>query len=99
MEKLCLDLLAHRASSRAARAEPGTCEPALTDRACQVFGLAAQEAHRFGKEAVGTEHLLLGLVLVGRGPAADALFGAGVTVDGVRGEILRAARPTMLGRP
>ena len=98
-ERLCLDLLAHTAASRLARAEAGAAMPTLSDRACQVFALAAQEAHRFGKEAVGTEHLLLGLVLVGRGPAAAILFGEGVTVERVRDEVLRAARPAAQGRP
>jgi hypothetical protein len=61
----------------------------LTDRARQTLSLAAQEAHRFDKVTVGTDHLLLGLVLMGTGAAASTLFQAGATVDGIRGEIMR----------
>ena len=61
----------------------------LTERARQVFVLAMQEAHRFDKTSVGTEHILLGLVLMGTGAAASALFREGVTVDGIRAELLR----------
>lgn len=65
---------------------------ALTDYADQVLALAAQEAHRFDGTAIGTEHLLLGLVLVGKGRAAAVLFGEGVTVDGIRSEIIKAKK-------
>ena len=61
----------------------------LTDRAQQVVDLAAQEAHRFDSDCIGTEHLLLGLVLKGTGPAAHVLFGQGVTADRVRQAILQ----------
>ncbi len=64
--------------------------PPLTDRARQVFPLAAQEARRFGKSSVGTDHLLLGLVLMGFGAAASVLLQQGVTVDALRAEILKA---------
>ena len=67
--------------------------PALTEGAQQVFTLASQEAHRFDRAFIGTEHLLLGLVLVGKGKAAAVLFGEGVTVDGIRNEILKSKRP------
>lgn len=62
----------------------------LTDRARQALGLAAQEAHRFDKSFVGTDHLLLGLVLTGRGAATDALFREGVTVEQLRSEVLKS---------
>jgi hypothetical protein len=61
---------------------------AFAEGARQVFVLAAQEAHRFGKGCVGTEHLLLGLVLMGKGRAASVLYAAGVTADGVRALIV-----------
>jgi hypothetical protein len=63
----------------------------LTERARAVFSLAAQEAHRFNRPTVGSEHLLLGLVLMGTGEAASALFREGATVDGIRGEILKTS--------
>lgn len=68
---------------------------ALTDRANQVLALAAQEAHRFDKASVGTEHLLLGLVLVGKGKAAAVLLGEGVTVDGIRDQIIKAKKAAL----
>jgi hypothetical protein len=61
----------------------------LTSRADQAFACAVQEARRFGKASVGTDHLLLGLVLMGTGAAAISLFQEGVTVDGIRGEIIK----------
>jgi ATP-dependent Clp protease ATP-binding subunit ClpA len=69
-------------------APAATASLVLTDRAREALGLAAQEARRFDSPYVGTEHLLLGLVLKGTGPAAAALFGSGVTLDGVREEVL-----------
>ena len=54
--------------------------------------MAEIEARRFGKTFVGTEHLLLGLLLVGTGPAASALFRAGLTVEALRRELAEKAR-------
>ncbi len=64
----------------------------LTPRAGQVLAMAEIEAHRFGKTFIGTEHLLLGLLLVGTGPAASALFQSGLTVDALRREIILPSR-------
>lgn len=99
-EKVHLELLGRMASCRKFTKQPrqtpnialqAKAEPlALTERASQVLALAAQEAHRFDKACVGTEHLLLGLVLMGKGMAAAVLFGEGVTVDGIRSEIIKA---------
>lgn len=63
--------------------------PALTEGAQQVFTLAAQEAHRFEKSSVGTEHLLLGLLLMGKGKAASVLLQSGITVAEIHAEIIR----------
>ncbi len=65
---------------------------AFAEGARQVFVLAAQEAHRFDKGCVGTEHLLLGLVLMGKGRAASVLYAAGVTADGVRALIVEEGK-------
>lgn len=70
--------------------KPG--QPAFTPRARQVLVMAEMEAHRFDKSFVGTEHLLLGLLLIGTGPAASTLFEAGMTVDGLRREVLAAGK-------
>lgn len=101
-EKVHLELLGRMASCRKLTKPPrrtpdaarrAQASPlALTERADQVLALAAQEAHRFDKTLVGTEHLLLGLVLVGKGTAAVVLFGEGVTVDGIRSEIIKAKK-------
>jgi hypothetical protein len=89
-EKVHLELLGQMEPRRkVTKTKAG--QPALTERADQVLALAAQEAHRFDKACVGTEHLLLGLVLVGKGKAAAVLFGEGVTVDGIR-EIIKAKK-------
>ena len=79
--------------------ERGTQPLALTDRAQQVIDLAAQEAHRFDRVAIGTEHLMLGLMLMGRGPAAAVLFGEGITVERVRDEIIYAKNSPHLEKP
>ena len=59
----------------------------LTSKAKEAIRLATLEANRFGKNAVGTEHLLLGLALKGNGAAAHALYRQGVTADLVRSTI------------
>jgi ATP-dependent Clp protease ATP-binding subunit ClpC len=61
----------------------------FTERARGVV-VAAQEAARgFSHEAVGTEHLLLGLVRDPDGLGARALQSFGVTVERVSAELLR----------
>ena len=65
----------------------GLTAAALTPRAGQVLAMAEIEAHRFGKTFVGTEHLLLGLLLIGTGPAASLLFQSGLSVDTLRREL------------
>ena len=70
-----------------AAGEPEDAAPGLTPRAGQVLAMAEIEARRFGKTFVGTEHLLLGLLLVGTGPAASVLFQSGLTVDALRREL------------
>ncbi len=71
-----------------ARGEQGEeAVPGLTPRAGQVLAMAEIEARRFGKTFVGTEHLLLGLLLVGTGPAASVLFQSGLSVDTLRREL------------
>ncbi len=45
----------------------------FTDRARRVVVLAQEEARLLNHNYIGTEHLLLGLVEAGEGPAAGAL--------------------------
>ena len=65
---------------------------AFTPRARQALAMAEIEAHRFSKTFIGTEHLLLGLLLTGTGPAASALFSSGMTVDAIRHEVMASGK-------
>ena len=51
----------------------------FTERARQALTLAQEAAASFGHSYIGSEHLLLGLLREGGGPAAKALTAAGVT--------------------
>nr|WP_302656901.1 ATP-dependent Clp protease ATP-binding subunit [uncultured Agathobaculum sp.] len=51
----------------------------FTERARQALTLAQEAAGSFGHSYIGSEHLLLGLLREGGGPAAKALAAAGVT--------------------
>ena len=78
------------------RDSPAPCgglADALTERGEQVRTYASQEAHRFGSSCVGTEHLLLGLLLRGDSVAAHVLFQEGIHVDRVRQYLLADCAP------
>jgi ATP-dependent Clp protease ATP-binding subunit ClpC len=59
----------------------------FTPRAQQVLALARQEADRFSHNFVGTEHLLLGLVRLGQGGAANVLQKRGISSENLRIEV------------
>jgi hypothetical protein len=59
----------------------------FTERARKVLRLAQEEAQRLGHTAIGTEHLLLGLVREGDGVAAKVLTNLSVELDQVRREV------------
>ena len=59
----------------------------FTPRAQKVLELARKEAQRFKHNVVGTEHLLLGLIVLGQGVAANVLLKQGVGLGSVRTEI------------
>jgi ATP-dependent Clp protease ATP-binding subunit ClpA len=61
----------------------------FTDRARMVMGLARQEAERLHHDAIGTEHLLLGLVEEGSGVAASVLKSLDVDAQAARAEVER----------
>jgi ATP-dependent Clp protease ATP-binding subunit ClpC len=63
--------------------------PLLNDRARHVLELATDEAHGFGHNYVGTEHLLLGLLVEEEGAASRYLVDRGVELDDVRRTIER----------
>lgn len=59
----------------------------FTERARKVLGLARQEAQKFNHEYIGTEHILLGLILEGSGVAATVLRNMDVDLRKIRIEI------------
>ncbi|MDD2555785.1 MAG: ATP-dependent Clp protease ATP-binding subunit [Syntrophaceticus sp.] len=65
----------------------------FTERAQKVLFLARDEARRLGHSAVGTEHLLLGLLREGEGIAARSLQALGVNLDKVRQEVEKIVSP------
>ena len=64
----------------------------FTDRARKVMALANQEAHRLNHEAVGPEHLLLGLVKEGSGVGANVLKNLDADLRKVRIEVEKRVR-------
>ncbi len=59
----------------------------FTGRARRVVVLAQEEARRLHHDHIGTEHVLLGLLAEGEGIGAQALVGAGITLDAARAEV------------
>src|SRR5258705_1782828 len=68
---------------------PVVGEVGLTPRAKRVIELAIDEARRFGRNYIGTEHLLLGLVREGEGTAGGVLESLAVTLEKARHEVIR----------
>jgi hypothetical protein len=60
-----------------------------TSRVKKVIEASFEEARTMGDSYVGTEHLLLGLLIEGEGIAAHVLEDLGATLPKVRSEILR----------
>jgi ATP-dependent Clp protease ATP-binding subunit ClpA len=60
-----------------------------TSRVKKVIEISFEEARRMGHNDVGTEHLLLGLMIEGEGVAVHVLRDLGVQLDTVRDEIQR----------
>jgi len=59
----------------------------FTERASRALLLAQEEARRLNHDYVGTEHILLGLVRLGEGVAADVLQNLGIDLERVRIEV------------
>ncbi len=70
------------------RIMPG--EIGLTPRAKKVIELAVEEARRLKHSYIGTEHILLGLLLEGDGIAVGVLENLNVNLESVRIETLKA---------
>jgi ATP-dependent Clp protease ATP-binding subunit ClpC len=67
---------------------PGQHIP-FTPQAKKVLELALRESVQLGHDYIGTEHLLLGLVREGEGPAAQVLQQRGIELNMVRQEVIR----------
>ncbi len=65
----------------------------FTERAKKVIILARQEAGRLNHDYIGTEHLLLGLVKVGGGVAAEVLESLGLSLQKIRLEVEKMVQP------
>ncbi len=61
----------------------------FTERARQVVVLAQEEARTLKHNYIGTEHILLGLLREEEGLAARVLEGLEITVEEVRGQVIR----------
>ena len=61
----------------------------FTPRAKRVLELSLEEARQLGHNYIGTEHLLLGLILEGEGVAARVLENLGVDLAKVRTQVIR----------
>ena len=59
----------------------------FTERTRRVLVYAQREAKRFNHDYVGPEHILLGLVRLGEGVAADVLQSMGIDLKKIRIEV------------
>lgn len=59
----------------------------FTEKAQKVLVLARDEAKRMGHQVIGTEHILLGLLLEGEGIASKSLIGIGLDLEKIRTQI------------
>jgi ATP-dependent Clp protease ATP-binding subunit ClpC len=58
----------------------------LSPHTKRIIELAVNQARNMGNNYIGTEHLLMGLVLEGEGVAVDVLKGLGVTLEKVQAQ-------------
>jgi ATP-dependent Clp protease ATP-binding subunit ClpA len=59
----------------------------FTPRAQQVLALAREESDRLHHNYIGTEHVLLGLIALGKGVAVNVLSGLGINLENIRIEV------------
>ncbi|OIN97437.1 ATP-dependent Clp protease ATP-binding subunit ClpC [Candidatus Desantisbacteria bacterium CG1_02_38_46] len=59
----------------------------FTERASRVLLLAQEESKRLNHDYVGTEHILLGLIRLGEGVAAEVFQSLGIELEKVRIEV------------
>jgi ATP-dependent Clp protease ATP-binding subunit ClpC len=65
-----------------------------TDRSRRVLVLAQEEALQLDHESIGTEDLLVGMILEESGAAAEALKNLGVTLVAARSKVSETVRPS-----
>lgn len=65
----------------------------FTPRAQQVLILAKSEALKYNHDCVGTEHVLLGLIVLGQGVAVSALQSMGLDLNTVRTAVEKLSPP------
>jgi ATP-dependent Clp protease ATP-binding subunit ClpA len=70
------------------QAEPSERNIPFTPEAKQVLKLALGEAMALGHHYIGTEHILLGLIREGKGPAAQVLASLGADQNLVRQQVI-----------
>ena len=75
----------------------GQNPPGYTPRFKKVLALAAKEAHSLNHNFVGTEHLLLGVLLEGDGIAARILKSLDIGPEETRKEVLKELDPNFTG--
>jgi ATP-dependent Clp protease ATP-binding subunit ClpC len=68
---------------------PAPSHNLYTLRAKKALDLSLREALQLGHHRIGTEHILLGLLREGEGPAAQVLVELGADLSGVRQQVLR----------
>jgi ATP-dependent Clp protease ATP-binding subunit ClpA len=74
------------------RCDPGHLFERFTEAGRQVVVVAQEEARGLGHQHIGTEHLLVALLRVSDGAAAEVLGSLGVTVERVREQIVKIVR-------
>ena len=65
----------------------------FTERAQKALLLANEEAKKTAYPYIGTEHLLIGLILEGQGIAAKVLNAVGMDADKVRAAVKQVVEP------
>jgi hypothetical protein len=81
VERLAADVQSQLAPSEHVEPNP---EVSFTPDAQQTLSLAYNEAGRMCDSHVGTEHILLGLLRLGKGPAFQVLRERGADLEGIR---------------
>ncbi len=68
----------------------------FTPRSKRVLDLSLEESRSFGRDYIGTEHLLLGLIRDGEGVAAKVLLNLGVDSKEIRTKVIQMLSETVV---